>query len=88
MLEANHAILAGGEYSYDLYLGSDLTLRTLNTTEPPATPPAPFTNASRGIDLSRISVLTILDSEGAQRQVNIQAGTPGNRHKRCVAEAQ
>jgi filamentous hemagglutinin family protein len=78
MLEANHAILAGGEYGYDLYLGSDLTLRTLNTTEPPATPPAPFTNASRGIDLSRISVLTILDSEGVQRQVNIQAGTPGN----------
>jgi filamentous hemagglutinin family protein len=79
MLEANHAILAGGEYSYDLYgLGSDLTLRTLNTTEPPATPPAPFTNASRGIDLSRIGVLTILDSEGVQRQVNIQAGTPGN----------
>ncbi len=78
MLEANHAILAGGEYSYDLYLGSDLTLRTLNTTEPPATPPAPFTNASRGIDLSRIGVLTILDGEGVQRQVNIQAGTPGN----------
>lgn len=76
-LEANHAILAGGEYNYSLNLNGNLTLRTLNTTEPPATPPAPFTNASRGIDLSRINQLRIKNSDGAPRQVTIEAGTPG-----------
>lgn len=76
-LEANHAILAGGEYNYDLTVNGNLTLRTLNTTEPPATPPAPFTNASRGIDLSRINQLRVNNFDGAPRQVTIQAGTPG-----------
>jgi filamentous hemagglutinin family protein len=76
-LEANHAILAGGEYNYDLAVNGNLTLRTLNTTEPPATPPAPFTNASRGIDLSRINQLRVKNSDGAPRQVTILAGTPG-----------
>ncbi|MCA0212027.1 MAG: filamentous hemagglutinin N-terminal domain-containing protein [Proteobacteria bacterium] len=76
-LEANHAIVAGGEYNYDLTVYGNLTLRTLNTTEPPATPPAPFTNASRGIDLSRINQLRVVNDDGAPRQITINAGTPG-----------
>ncbi len=77
LLEANHAILAGGEYNYDLTVNGNLTLRTLNTAEPPATPPAPFTNASRGIDLSRINTLAVSNNDDAPRQITIQAGTPG-----------
>jgi filamentous hemagglutinin family protein len=77
LLEAKHGIVAGGEYNYDLTVYGNLTLRTLNTTEPPVAPPAPFTNASRGIDLSRINQLRVVNDDGAPRQITIDAGTPG-----------
>jgi filamentous hemagglutinin family protein len=81
LLEANHAIKAVSEseyFGFDLTVNGNLTLRTLNTSEPPATPPAPFADTPKGIDLSRIGVLTINDVHGGQRQLTIDAGTPGN----------
>ena len=79
LLEANHAIKAVSEYvDFDLTVKGNLTLRTLNTSEPPATPPAPFADTPKGIDLSRIGVLTVRDVHGGQRQLTIDAGTPGN----------
>ena len=75
VLEANHAIVAEGESNFDLYVHGNLTLRTLNATAASTPVPAPFTDAPRGIDLSRIDTLVVSASNGPAHQVLLDAGS-------------
>ncbi len=78
LLEASHAIVADGESSFELNVNTNLTLRTLNTTEPPTAPPSPFTGTDKGIDLSRVYRISANSGSGGPHEVRLEAGTASN----------